>query len=361
MSTMKSYTDFIVNISTIRRNILNIKNIIGADTRFCAVVKANAYSHGLIPVVRNICDMVDCFAVACLKEAMTIRLVDKETDIIILGRVEREDLVWCKNHNVSVSVGSFEQLRDYGEDVKGVKIHLQVNTGLNRFGFRSIVEFKRTINYIDNSSLNLVGVYSHFATKAEDKSFIRRQNYKFIQFKNLLSDREVIFHIANSYATLFNSGYNYDMVRNGFLMYGYAGDDIGNKPALEIVSRVIHIGKVRKGESIGYDRTCVADKNMSVAVVPVGYADGFDRRLSNKFFVLIKGKWCKVVGLICMDVFMVDITGLNVNIGDRVTLLGKDGDKELSLQSYADVLHSSPYAVLLGFDYRRMNYILKNK
>ncbi len=358
---MKSYTDFIVNISQIRNNILNIKKHIGNDVGFCAVVKANAYSHGLIPIARNIGDIVDYFAVACLKEAMSIRLVDKETNILILSRVERDNLAWCRENNVSISIGSYQQLIYYGEDLQGVKVHLQVNTGLNRFGFRSLIEYKKSINYIDTHSFVLEGVYSHFATKSEDKSFIKRQNYKFLQFKNLLKDRDIIFHIANSYVTIFSKEYHYNMVRNGFLMYGFTGEDIDNRPAVEIVSQVIHIGKVRKGDSIGYDRTYRAKSSMTIAVVPVGYADGFDRNLSNNFSVLIKGKWCKVVGLVCMDVFMVDITGINVSIGDRVTLLGKDGENSITLHHYAEALQTSPYAVLLGFNYKRMNYILKNK
>ena len=361
MSNMKSYTDFIVNISQIRNNILNIKKHIGNDVKFCAVVKANAYSHGLISIARNISDIVDYFAVACLKEAETIRLVDKKTNILILSRVEKDDLAWCRENNVCISIGSYLQLIHYGEELQGVKIHLQVNTGLNRFGFRSIVEFKKSINYIDTHSFVLEGVYSHFATKSEDKSFIKRQNYKFMQFKNILKDRDIIFHIANSYVTIFSKDYHYNMVRNGFLMYGCTGEDIGNKSAIEIKSQVIHIGKVRKGDTIGYDRTYRAKSSMTIAVVPVGYADGFDRNLSNNFSVLINGKWCKVVGLVCMDVFMVDITDMDISVGDKVTLLGKDGDNMVTLNHYAQALHTSPYAVLLGFNYKRMNYILKNK
>ena len=358
---MKSYTDFIVDISQIRANISNIKKYIGSNTKFCAVVKANAYSHGLISLSMQIADMVDYFAVACLKEAVTIRLYNKVTPILILSRVERSNLAWCRENRVSISISSLSQLKEYGDDCKGVFLHLQVNTGLNRFGFRSLIEFKKTIEYIEDRGLLLEGVYSHFATKEDDKTFIKRQNFKFKQFKKLVKSDNVIFHIANSFATVSGENYKYDMVRNGFLMYGLCGEEIGNKPALEISSRIINITTVRKGETVGYDRTYKTDKAIRVAVVPVGYADGLDRRLSNNFSVLILGRRCNIVGLICMDVFMVDVSGLDVSIGDRVVLLGKDGDKEITISDYAKTLGISPYAVLLSFNYKRMNYILKNK
>jgi len=358
---MKSYTDFIVDIDVLRKNIANIKNCMGKNIKFCAVVKANAYSHGIESVCSAISEYVDYFAVACLKEAMSIRVFDKKTKILILGRIEREALSWCRENNVSISVGSYSQLLEYGVDLKGVFVHLQVNTGLNRFGFRSMSEFKKSLNYINKYKYSLEGVYSHFATKADDKAFIKKQNYRFRQFVSVVKNENVIFHISNSYATELTMNYHYDMVRNGFLMYGYMDNNIGNKPILEIKSKIINIVKVRKGETIGYDRTFCANKSMTIGVVPVGYADGFDRGLSNRFSVLIDGKKCQVVGLVCMDVFMVDITEMSVKIGDKVTLLGENKGMKITLNDYSKVLNTSPYAVLLGFNYKRMNYILKNK
>lgn len=358
---MKSYTDFIVDIGILRNNIKNIRSLIGDRTKFCAVVKGNAYSHGANCICNCIAPYVDFFAVASIKEAMNIRVFDKKTKILILGIVEQDALHWCKENNVSISVSSFAQLIDYGKDIGGVNIHLQVNTGLNRFGFRSVVEFKKALDYIDKRGYILEGVYSHFATKKEDKNFIKRQNYRFKNFISLVKKSNVIFHISNSFATEYDEKYRYDMVRNGFLMYGYMDNNIGNKPILTIRSRIVNILKVRKGDTVGYDRTYKVTKPMVIGIVPVGYADGLDRRLSNNFSVLIKGRKCKIVGLICMDVFMVDLTDVNAKIGDTVTLLGSDGEKSITLQDYSEALELSPYAVLLGFDYRRMNYIVKNK
>ena len=358
---MRSYTNFIVSSDVIRNNAKNIKLKLQPDVKLCAVVKANAYGHGVEAVCKAIEDYADFFAVTNILEAVKIRAFNQKTKILILGQVEECDLEYCAKNAISVSIGSLKKLEKHAKSLTGVPIHLQVNTGLNRYGFRSMVEFKKALNFIKNNGLILEGVYSHFATKENDKVFIKRQNYRFLQFKNAVKDDNVIFHIANSFATTLGSGYQYNMVRTGFLMYGNMANDYSCKPAVEITSEIVNITSVRKGESIGYDRTFFAIKPMKIAVVPVGYADGLSRGLSNNFSMLINGKFCKIVGLICMDVFMVDISNIEVKVGDKVTLLGSDGDKSITLLDYARALNTSPYAVLLGFNYKRMNYIIKNE
>lgn len=359
--TMKSYTDFILNTSVLKANARLIKKRIGNGVKFCAVVKANAYSHGLEVVCRSLYGIADFFAVANIKEASTIRLFDKVTDILILGKVDVDDLKFCYENNISVSIGSLAELECLVKSGVNAKVHLQVNTGLNRYGFRSIVEFKKALNIVEKNEVNLSGVYSHFATKGNDILFIKRQFYRFLQFKKVVKRCDVIFHIANSFATSHSQNYFCDMVRTGVLMYGQAENDFGIKPVLEIRSKIVNIMRVKRGDTIGYDRTFEVKQPMTIAVVPVGYADGFDRRLSNNFSVLVLGRWCKVVGLICMDAFMIDVTNLGVKVGDEVTLLGENCGKKLTLFDYSKALDISPYVVLLGFDYRRMNYIVKEK
>lgn len=358
---MKSYTDFILNVGVLKNNARLIKEHIGADVKFCAVVKANAYSHGLETVCKSLFGIADFFAVANIKEASAIRLFDKTTDVLVLGKVEECDLKFCYENNISVSVGSIDELKKVVNSGVSVKVHLQVNTGLNRYGFRSLVEFKRALKFVDEAKVNLCGVYSHFATKENDILFIKRQYFKFLQFKKLVTKGETIFHIANSFATTSCEKYFCNMVRTGVLMYGQAKNDLGIKPVLEIRSKIVNVMRVKRGDTVGYDRTFEVKKPMTIAVVPVGYADGFDRRLSNNFSVLVGGKWCKVVGLVCMDAFMIDVSDLGVKVGDEVTLLGESCGKTLTLFDYSKALGVSPYAVLLGFDYRRMNYVVKEK
>ena len=149
------------------------------------------------------------------------------------------------------------------------------------------------------------------------------------------------------------------MVRCGYLMYGNISmPRVNNKPILKITSTISTITKVKRGESVGYDRTYVANEDISVAIVPIGYADGLDRRLSNKGYFYINGKKCPIIGNICMDVTMVDVSKINANIGDSVLILGSDGVNVISVTDYASLLSTSPYEVQLKFRYKRMNYII---
>jgi alanine racemase len=151
------------------------------------------------------------------------------------------------------------------------------------------------------------------------------------------------------------------MVRSGFLLYGYTENNIGNKPILSIYSHVISKQAMKRGDKIGYDRTYEVTKSTNIVVVPIGYADGFNRRLSSNFQIIINNKKYPIVGRICMDVFMVDVGKDNVNIGDRVVILGKSGKESILLDDYAEKIGTSPYEVLSTFNYRRMNYITQNK
>ena len=166
-----------------------------------------------------------------------------------------------------------------------------------------------------------------------------------------------IIHDANSYVTLNYKSFYHNMVRPGFAIYGYHKCDYKLLPALKISSEIINITNVRSGESIGYDRTYVAPHNMRVAVVPIGYADGLDRRLSDNFYLLVNGRRANIVGNICMDVVLIDVTYIPyVYVGSKVTVLGADGDELLTPYDYANVLSTSPYEVLLKFNHKRMNY-----
>lgn len=362
---MKSFSDFIVDTKRLKNNAYNIKSKLDRNVKLCAIVKANAYGMGVETVCKSLYGIVDFFAVSSVFEAINIRVFDKITPIIVLGVTEIDNLIICAGNNISVSVSNLEKLTQITSFCEKQKIHLnihiQVNTGLNRYGFRSIAIFRETLKILRNSNyVQLQGVYSHFATKDNDIGFIKKQFVRFGQFKKYVKDDNVIFHIANSYATLYDKKFHLDMVRNGFLLYGGTKNNIGNKFILTIKSKLANVSEIKKGDTIGYDRTFVAKKNMIVGVVPIGYADGYDRRLSNKFYVLINGEKCPIVGNICMDCFMVDITKISAKVGDVVVLLGSQKGNEITLFDIAKVLDISPYEVLLKFNYRRMNYIIKN-
>lgn len=362
---MKSFNDFIVNVKRLKNNAYNIKSLLDRNVKFCAIVKANAYGLGVETVCKSLYGIADFFAVANVSEGVSIRIFDRVTPILILGVSDYENLDIIAKSNLSVSISSLEKLVEvlnYCEkNCIKIRVHLQVNTGLNRFGFRTITIFREAIKLIEKSQyVILEGVYSHFATKGNDVGFIKKQFIRFNQFKKYIKSSDIICHIANSYATLYDKKFHLNMVRNGYLLYVGDENPIGNKFVLTIKSKVVNVFDVKNGDTIGYDRSYNVKKNMTIGVIPLGYADGYDRRLSNQFYVLIGGEKCPIVGNICMDCFMVDITNKDIKYGDEVVIIGKQKNETISLGDIAKVLETSPYEVLLKFNYRRMNYIVHN-
>ena len=358
---MKCFNDYIVDTQVLKDNIGKIKIHVGRQTKICAVVKANAYGVGMHTVCKALKGRVDFFACACVKEALNIRVYDKETPVLILGAVDISSIDCIVENNISISVGSIDFLNDLVKIRKMIKIHLQINTGLNRFGFKKIRDFKRALKLCLNSdNLVLEGVYSHFATKKNDTVFMGKQYLRFLQFKRYVKDSSVIFHISNSFATECFSSYHFDMVRVGMVLYGFLPNKLETKPIATIKSKIVHVVNLKKGDSVGYDRTFVASKNMIIGVVPVGYADGMNRLLSNKAKVLVNGAWCKVLGMICMDVFMVDLSNIDAQVGSSVVILGDDKGKTINVNDYAKIIKTSPYEIICSFKYNRMNYIVKD-
>ena len=361
---MKSFSDYIINTKVLKQGAINIKTLIGSNIKLCAVVKANAYGLGVETVCKTLFGIADFFAVSNVSEGLGIRVFDKSTKIVVLGMTSLENLGICSQNDISISVSNLQmcnKILEYCSQNKVyLNVHIQVNSGLNRYGFRKIAEFIKAIKLIDKSEyVSVEGVYSHFATKQNDVEFIKKQFMRFNQFKKYVQSKKVVFHIANSFATTNNRIFKLNMVRNGFLIYGGTKNNIENKFVLEIKSKLVNIFEVKKGDTIGYDRTYLVKSNMKIGVVPLGYADGMDRRLSNNFSVLICGKKCPIVGLICMDVFMVDLTGVDCELYSEVVLLGQQKQNSISIDDYAKVMNTSPYEVLLGFNYRRMNYVIK--
>ena len=355
---MKCFNEYIVDVSQLNKNVEKIKNHLGKKVKLCAVVKANAYGAGLETICKNLSGKVDFFACASVEESEVIRSFDNKTSILVLGAVDVYSFNYVQNNDISISVGSLHFLEQIVDANIKVKIHLQVNSGLNRYGFKTISEFKKALNIIlNNKNVTLEGVYSHFATKKNDVEFIKRQYLRFMQFKRIVKKSNVIFHICNSYATEMFPEYHLDMVRVGMMMYGHLPNKIQTKPIVSIKSKIVHVLKVRKGETVGYDRTFVAMKNMTVGIIPIGYADGMSRQLSNKASVLIDNVQCEIVGLVCMDVFMVNISNIDNPLGKEVVVIG-DNDYS-NINNYSQITKMSPYELLCSFKYNRMNYQVK--
>lgn len=361
---MESFSNWLVDVGLLKQNAINIKNAINGK-KFCAVVKADAYGLGVATVCKCLFSIADYFAVSNINEALEIRSFDLKTPIIILGVIDKSMVKVCQKNNIMASVSNLDKIDELEDACKKtqskIDIHLQINTGLNRYGFSSLDQFEQAVMKIQQSKhLKLSGVYSHFATKNQDVNFMKEQFYLFKVFQNSIKNQNVTFHMANSFGTLLSRCLHLNMVRCGFLTYGGTENEIGNEFVLSITSKIVNILHVEAGQTIGYDRKFVAKKPMKIAVVPLGYADGMDRRLSGNLSVLVNKTYCKIVGNICMDVFMIDVSNANAKMYDTVVVLGKQGDKQITINDFAAAMNASPYEALLKLNYKRMNYITKN-
>lgn len=361
---MKNLSLFSFNEYTIiRNNLINnvrvLKSQLKIGCKFCAVVKADAYGVGADLVSRLITDEVDAFAVANIYEGICLRKAGINKPIFILGAINFDAINEYSVCNLTPTVNSLFEMNKLSRLIKKpIKVEFGLNTGMNRYGFDCKNEILDAIELLNgNNKIELVGVYSHLSTKENDKEFIKMQSNKFNKlissFGNYLNYMNI--HISNTNAIMFHKELNYNMVRCGFGLYGMSKNELGLKPAVEIKSKIVSLKKVVCGESVGYDRTYKVKQDRLIAIVPLGYYDGINRRVSNKGKVIVNNYYAKIVGRVCMDAFMIDVTKIpGVKIGDEVTILGCYGDKEISLLDYANWAGTSEYEILTQFNRSRM-------
>ncbi len=333
---MLIYKDNLINnIKQVKKENLNSK--------ICAMVKANAYGVGVDQVVPILEKYVDFFGVACFFEAKKVKeLTNKK--ILICGPLEKMDI----DESFSYSCECEEDILYLLSLNKKINVHLKINSGMNRYGFKDFKEFKKVLKLISGSKLHVEGIFTHFATTDD---FVDEQMDKFLQFVKVCRSFNFnpIVHADNSFV---NEKYNHnlDMVRIGFSLYNR--QDGWFLPAVEIKTHIVNVCEVRKNELVGYAYRFVAKKNMKVAIVPIGYADGFTTRYIGKD-VVIDGVNCKVLN-VCMDCFMLDISKTQLKKGDELFVLNKFN----SLKSYAEHVGISEYEVMTNFSYFRAKRIL---
>ncbi len=316
-----------IDLGAIRNNLINIKKRV--KKKLLVVIKANAYGHGAMRVAEAMCDIADYFAVATIEEAIQLRENGIKTPILILGYVSPEYFSDLVKYDIDQTVFDYESARLLAK--AGGKAHIAIDTGMSRIGFApndESVEIIKKINALEG--IKIEGIFTHFATAdEEDKSFANKQFEIFVDFVKRLEENGVcvpIKHIANSAAIIDMPEATLDMVRCGIITYGLKpSDEVGDielTPALKLKSHVVNVKTVPKGTPVSYGRTYVTDSERVIATVPVGYADGYPRALSNKGRVVINGKYAPITGRVCMDQFMVDVTDIpNVKVGDTVGLI----------------------------------------
>lgn len=349
-----------VNLDKIRNNILQIKNL-SDNSKFCAVVKANAYGLGADIICSEIEDIVDYFAVARLSEGLLLRKSGITKPILILSYVSPEDIEKCSKNNIDISIYDLELAKNI--DKLGFKIngHLVLDTGHGRIGFReNEIDKIRQLTKLEN--IRIISAFSHFSTAdEEDNSFTVLQEEKFDRIiDKVKNDFDFEFvHLSNSAATMWQKIFK-GMNRVGISIYGLypskvvkENTEIILKKAFKLYSYVHFIKNIEANTPISYGRTFVSDEPMQVATVAIGYADGYNRAFSNKGFIYINGQPCRVLGRVCMDQLMVDITGMNVKIGDRVEVY-RHIDEE------ANLIGTISYELMTNISMRVKRVYIKN-
>ena len=359
-----------ISLKNIGHNIRVMKSGLKPTTKYLAVIKGNAYGHGLVEVGRYIENnrLADYFAVAIAEEGFQLRDAGVvRTPILVLGPTFEDLIDEMIEKNITATVFSIETLRALEEHAaalnKTAQFHFKIDTGMSRIGFRHEKDFSEALSFLKNAKhLSFDGMFTHFAVaEIEDKSFTYRQAERFDAFSKMAKNEGFSFieHVCNSAATLELPELQHDMCRGGISMYGYycAGADplkrFDLKPCLTWKTVVTNVKEMDPGETVGYGRRFTVQRPSVIATLPVGYADGYFRASSGKAIVLVHGKRCPQVGSVCMDQFMIDVTDVpDVAIGDEVILLGRQGNEEITADEMASWTNTISYEVLLEISAR---------
>ena len=356
-----------INSDAIIHNIKNIRAAVKPDTKLMPVIKADGYGHGAVAMARLLVPFADYFAVAIIEEAIALRENGIDKPILLLGYTSPEFFEMAIKNNITITIFTPEDARMLGGKAQKLgmmaKMHVAVDTGMRRIGFTPDEKSADIIKKISAlEGINLEGVFTHFATADEaDKEFSFIQAQRFENFRKMLEERSVkieIYHVSNSAAIMELRDYNFDMVRPGIILYGlYPSDEVDRnlldlKPVMELETHVVYVKDIKKGETVSYGRTYTAQKDMRVATIPVGYADGYPRLSSNKGRVIINGKYAPIVGRVCMDQFMVDVTDIETKVGDVAILIGAKGECSVTADELAKHAQTINYEIVCGVSKR---------
>lgn len=347
-----------INLETIKYNITQMKEKLPQDSNIIAVVKANAYGHGMVPVAKKAIESgANGLAVALLEEALTLREASIKVPILVLGWVPPQFAPLAAENNITLSVFQKDWLAEVTryEVEKPLQLHLKLDTGMGRIGLRKEEEIASLLGEIkDNPKVRLTGIFTHFATADEaDLDFFHQQNARFEQLLSVFKENweePVTIHIGNSAASIRFPNNMHNCIRFGISMYGLYPSAIVKeeqaiklKPAFSLHSKLVHVKKLTKGESVSYGRTYIAQADEWIGTIPIGYGDGWNRRLQG-MDVLVEGKRLPIVGRICMDQLMIKLDR-EYEIGTKVTLIGKQGNATIEMDEVAEYLGTINYEV----------------
>lgn len=360
-----SYSKLYINLENIKSNILEIKEKQSNKCDMIAMLKADGYGLGMIKISKYLEEnkLVSYLGVAYISEAIKIRENGINTPIIVLNASlisEIEDIL--KYNDIIPSVSNYEYAEKLNEICKRnnkiIKIHIEVNTGMNRFGLNYNNALDEIIKISKLKNIDINGIYMHFSNADSDEVYTEFQNVLFNRLIEKLKQNDIIIpniHSSNSAASINVKNNNCNLIRPGIMLYGYYPDKslkskIELKPACKLVSTITNIFEVEEGTPIGYNRNYITKGKTKIATVNIGYADGLNRQLSNKGHIAVDNKKCNIIGNVCMDSCMIDITSVeNVKIGDEVVIFD---DKNITIDEIAKICNTINYEIITSIGNR---------
>ena len=369
---MKNYSRVCarIDLDAIAYNMDRMEENLEDGVKVISVIKSDGYGHGALQIARFLepKDYIWGYALAALDEAVVLRKGGVHKPLLVLGCIFPEQLEAMLEHEIRMTVYTKEMAQEVSEAAvragKKAYIHIKLDTGMSRLGFLvcdASVDQIAAVSRMPN--LVTEGMYTHFAKADEtEKSFTRRQLEDYLWMKRKLEERGVqvmYHHCSNSAGIIDVKEANMDLVRAGIATYGlYPSEEVCRsnvplKPALELISHVVHVKWVEEGTPVSYGGTYTANRSTKIATIPVGYGDGYPRSLSNQGYVLIHGKKAKILGRVCMDQFMVDVTEIeDVRFGDRAVLIGEDGEERISVDELSALSGRFNYEFICSFGKR---------
>ncbi|SHI86423.1 alanine racemase [Dethiosulfatibacter aminovorans DSM 17477] len=366
-----------VNLDNVVHNLNEVKRVVKEGTKICPVIKADAYKQGVMEIAKTYIDEgVDMLAVAVLDEALEIRKELKDIPVLVLGYTPEEAYGLAIENDIILTIYTYEQgvkINEKCEELdRYAALHIKVETGMNRLGFLPTEKSRDEILELKKlQRLGIEGIYTHMARADEfDKTIAKSQQKRFNDFYDMLVDKGLEIptrHISNSASIIDLPDFNYEMVRPGIMLTGlYPSDEVDRsdvklKQTITLRAKIALVKTIEMGEGISYGHTFVTHKEMKVGTLPLGYADGFSRLLSGKMEVSVNGVRCRILGRICMDQCVVDLTDVpDARIGDEVIIYDDNRANGLNIDQVAELLGTINYEIVTMLDRRLPRVYTRN-
>ena len=360
----RSWTE--IDLTNFEHNLTELKKFIKSETKIMQIVKADAYGHGAFEIARKAIECgISFLGAANVQEGLLLRYQGVKIPIVILSPSLPGEIELIFENELTPSVSSHKFAELLSEKAKQiVNIHINIDTGMGRSGLQYDVALNEINRIQQLPNLNVEGIFSHFSSAENDSKYTDHQNANFRKLINSLDKKPEFIHIANSSGIITAKSEYCNLVRLGLLSYGIYPDKslsekLNLKPVMSFKSRISQIKTAKKGDSIGYNRTFISSKSIKYAILPVGYADGYDFLLSNRGKVLIHEKECNILGKISMDMTAVDVSGLDVSVGGEVLLLGGEMSS-LRAENIVSQYNGSSYELLCQIGRRAKRYYHEN-